>query len=498
MTRFLAADVRRCAPVRNRMLLAMVAAAALNAIGPILVYLEFAAANSQPVRLEGAYFFGVLIGQPLAFCTLVVEFVILGVVRRGRAERPYRFAALTTLAALPAVILLAWPQISLLGGLFTGVVGTHRPGSWFVVLFLGVALACAAVFAVAYAVGRATRARFIIVIAFAVGAPALVLASLGRSLGLPQGVHSAWNDLAPAQFLRLPLRPYMVISGPSYRHPCAVANGTSMEAYIASDAPPQVVDYVNSDRTSPNPRVMSNDPARGRAFKNPCGIVADWNGDVFVADRESTKIVLLHTDGDGHSRYVGSIRGNATELAHPRKIALDRIRNLYVLSDNGVLVFSPGALANAHPKRVVALDQKRGPCSGFAVDGQGEIFLKDCGDASATEPYIAVFAPRATGRAKPIRVISGPTSAVSKSMPMTVDARGEVVALTDEQEVVLYGAGAHGDVRPKVLLEGPLGLTDPVDISIGEQPALYVADHAGAVAVYWIAGPPTTVRGSGK
>jgi hypothetical protein len=115
------------------------------------------------------------------------------------------------------------------------------------------------------------------------------------------------------------------------------------------------------------------------------------------------------------------------------------------------------------------------------VDKAGEIFLKNCGTAAGTGAYIAVFAPGAAGNATPARVISGPHTTMSAKTPLTVDPRGDVVTLNDEQDVVAYSAGARGDATPQLLLEGPLGLTEPVDLSLGgdEVPTLYVADHGG-------------------
>jgi hypothetical protein len=451
---------------------------AVNAIGPFLVGREFAAARDSSA-LEGAYFVGFLIGQPVALLTLGFEFIFLAAVWRSAAGETRRFASWATVAALPATGLLAWPQISVVSSLFLLVSRAHDTAGWIAGLVLGTAVLSALVFLLAMRVARRTtiwrRVRSGILAAALLP---IILALITAPLWFSAALHGTWYAFSSIHLAPKEAQPGQRLTGSVLGSPCGVAaNGRFLGMYTVSDNPPLLIRSDEVSGASSTQVFIAQ-----KELVAPCGVATDWAGDVFVADGGASKVFVVRDDGYGSFVLRGSIGGPLAALKHPRRIALDGQRNVYVLSQDSISVFRRRARGNVRPMRVLSGPSMRlGACTGFAVDWSGEIFLANCGGGGSAPPYIAVLPAGAAGDAKPSRVIVGPHTTLGPEMPLAVDPRGDVVTLSGGQDVVAFSAGTRGDVPPQILLSGPLGVSEPADLSLGgdEVPSLFVADHGG-------------------
>lgn len=131
---------------------------------------------------------------------------------------------------------------------------------------------------------------------------------------------------------------------------------------------------------------------------------------------------------------------------------------IYVADDgtNAVDVFAPGSNGNVAPERVIS-----GPDTGINEPGDvkvspsGDVYVSNFGGDSITE-----YAPGASGDASPICTISGPNTGLDENDDMSLEADGTLVVgnFSDssggEGSVVVFPAGACGDVTPAETIEG--------------------------------------------
>jgi hypothetical protein len=312
-------------------------ALAVNLVGPVIVARDFAAAHDG-VPLEGAYFVGTLIGQPVALLTLGFEFLFLGLAWQSDPSRPRAFAWSAVFAALPAIALLAWPQIGLVGYLLIPLILLMRNQTgWMLSLIFGMALLGAVVYGLALRIGRrASRGkRFGAALLAALTLP-LATALVTSPLWFSPLIHGTWYALSASHLVPREAQAGQALSGPLFGSPCGVAaNGRFLGMYVVSDSPPLLIraHEVGGGNSAQVPVA----PMRLIA---PCGVATDWAGDVFVADHGASQIVVMRDDGYGAFVPRGTIAGRGTTLHHPRRVALDGQQNVYVLSQDAILVFS--------------------------------------------------------------------------------------------------------------------------------------------------------------
>jgi hypothetical protein len=337
------------------------------------------------------------------------------------------------------------------------------------------ALLCGLTYAAAALFARqpARKLRLgILLLPFALGA-AFTAFYLGPAIG-PQPFHGAWASLAEHHPVpREIVRSDTSTGAEQGLHPCAVAPGIFMTIFATNTSEPKVVSRPNDGGA----RVFQALPAPEASLGSTCAIAADWHGDVYVVDTTHGRILAFHDDGYGHSRFVGTIAGNASLLVRPRYVRLNAQRHIFVLDDDKVLEFQQGAIGNERPVRILELSPKElAGCTGFGVDRRATLFLKDCGDQSKKKPYIAVYRP--VGKSFELNgVIAGAHTLLSATEPIAVTQNGDVIALTDAHDVIMYERGRLGDAQPVVVTEGPLDVEDPTDLAIAEGPTIYIVDR---------------------
>lgn len=179
-------------------------------------------------------------------------------------------------------------------------------------------------------------------------------------------------------------------------------------------------------------------------------------------------------------------------------------QRLYV-GDNGtiygnVLGFSIDANGDAAPVSVLG-----GPSTGvqfirgMAFDSAGRLYVASTLYSPST-PSIVVFAPKASGNAAPIRVISGAATLLDSLENITVDSDGTVYAAVIGA-IRVFAPGADGNVAPAASLIGP---SKAGALALASDRRLYVANldgfsiliyaahaAAGSSPVDSIAGPAT-------
>jgi uncharacterized protein (TIGR03437 family) len=150
-------------------------------------------------------------------------------------------------------------------------------------------------------------------------------------------------------------------------------------------------------------------PATGASMNEPRGVIVDAAGNVYIADSQNNKVRRVTPDGKIDT-YAGTGRadfggdgGPAKDafLSFPLGLALDSAGNLY-LSDNGNnrirrVNASDGKITTIAGNGFVGFDGDDGPApaailnfpAGVAVDGAGNIYLVDQGNARVRRVGVA-------------------------------------------------------------------------------------------------------------
>lgn len=103
-----------------------------------------------------------------------------------------------------------------------------------------------------------------------------------------------------------------------------------------------------------------------------------------------------------------SIGGTNSGLDNVTQLALDGSGNLYAANDyaNSITVYGPSANGNVAPNRTITGPDTgiSGP-TGVGIDAFGNIYVVNSHVADAAAPTITVYAPGASGDAKPVRTL---------------------------------------------------------------------------------------------
>lgn len=214
------------------------------------------------------------------------------------------------------------------------------------------------------------------------------------------------------------LTPYSVIScGGLGALPFSGAFDSSGNFYVTNNAP-----EANTISIFPpgSTGCVSGNPIVTGLLGGPVGIAIDSAQNVYVALQNITNPITVyspHPNGDiAPIRIIG---GPTTQITNPTALAFDSGGDLYVanyiffdVSGGSILEFAPGASGDVAPIRVIS-----GPDTGvdrpygLTIDSCGTIYESNRFEADSSNLYaqgsIEVFAPGASGDAKPVRIISG-------------------------------------------------------------------------------------------
>jgi hypothetical protein len=172
----------------------------------------------------------------------------------------------------------------------------------------------------------------------------------------------------------------------------------------------------------------------------------------------SDSLLVFPPGADGDANPIRTIKGSATRMDGIRGLALDKAGNLYVANTgeriNGrevgmrVTVYAPGADGNAAPIRTI-----EGPNTGLyrpfflALDKAGNLYVANLAGSTGGVTTV-VFAPGASGDARPVRTLQGPRmhGAGDLGDAVAVDGAGDVYMNDlDGPAVQVYPPGAGGN-----------------------------------------------------
>jgi sugar lactone lactonase YvrE len=192
-------------------------------------------------------------------------------------------------------------------------------------------------------------------------------------------------------------------------------------------------------------------------FTYPSGIVADHNGNLFVADKSNNMIRKVTTAGVV-TTYAGSPvaganddTGRAAGFASPYGITIDSSGNLYVAEIGNDLIRKitptrevmtlmglPGSVGAVDGTKDIATFDNP---TGIALDGNGNLYVADWNNDDIRKidlTYTAVFAPRKTASIQPF-----PNPAAGT---VTIPAKaGDVVVIYNLIGAAIYNAPAVQD-----------------------------------------------------
>jgi DNA-binding beta-propeller fold protein YncE len=216
--------------------------------------------------------------------------------------------------------------------------------------------------------------------------------------------------------------------------------------------------------------------------------------ELFLTSQHNSAVVVFRKEAQGDELPIRLLQGDMTRLANPHGVAIDKIRDLIIVTNHGhvssrstegvdlstlepnrpldrslavpgsgrfyppsVNVYPRDAKGDMPPLRII-----QGPRtqldwpSGVAIDDRtGEIYI-----ASDTAQSILVFDPDANGNVTPIRVLKGPKTRLDSPVGLYVDKENEELWVSNygNHSLNVYDLQAEGDVAPKrTIRSGPLG-----------------------------------------
>jgi hypothetical protein len=224
--------------------------------------------------------------------------------------------------------------------------------------------------------------------------------------------------------------------------------------------------------------------------------------EIVVPQQFGQGILVFRATANGEEPPVRVIRGSKTRLTALDRVAIDEVNGEYYVPEGGeILVFPRDANGNVAPTRIVS-----GPNTGFnaaravAVDTTRNLLIVVArGPKGGTQ--ISMFDRKASGDAKPLRVITG----LAGSQNVTVDPeRGLVYVVqlgVNTGYVGVWSVEDSGNAPPRYVIGGPNGtLFDPrgVVLDVKNRSVLVSDKQLNAVLTYHVPAifeaSPTTSR----
>jgi hypothetical protein len=220
------------------------------------------------------------------------------------------------------------------------------------------------------------------------------------------------------------------------------------------------------------PQYLFLDVANNRLF------VANQSGsNVLVFDNANTKTGNVAPD-----RTIG---GPATQLVSPVDVALDRVKGLLYVADNGkIQVFANGSTATGNVAPLHTLSLTFNVSAIFVDSVNDRLFVADI-----TSNAVQVFDSASTlnNVVSANRIISGGTTQLNQPAGLQIDNAGRlIVSNFNGTSVTFYSsaATANGDITPVASIAGSnTGLAAPTQIILNNATTtgdLYLADGAAA------------------
>jgi len=188
----------------------------------------------------------------------------------------------------------------------------------------------------------------------------------------------------------------------------------------------------------------------------PSFIFADGSGKIWCSNAQpgNTNVAEYDPNALPFTPPIVQIEGRKTVLGPPEGLFVDGTGALYVANgiSNDVLVFAPGASGNAKPKRIIKgkKTQLNNP-TGLWLDAAGDIFVANGNGTFGGS--IVEFAAGAKKNAVPIRVIQGLDTKLVNPRGLTLDVLGQIY-VTTSSSVLVFTADSDGDAPPLRVISG--------------------------------------------
>lgn len=227
----------------------------------------------------------------------------------------------------------------------------------------------------------------------------------------------------------------------------AVFVANSVSSTLAWYAEPAVGDVAPRN-------VISGNSTTG--IFGPSFIFAYATGNIWCSNAQpgNTNVAEYDPNALPFTPPIVQLEGRKTGLGPPEGLFVDGTGALYVANgiSNDVLVFAPGASGDAKPQRVIKgkKTQLNNP-TGLWLDPAGDIFVANGGGTFGGS--IVEFATGAKKDAVPIRVIAGLDTKLVNPRGLTLDGFGQIY-VTTSSSVLIFTADSNGDAPPLRAISG--------------------------------------------
>ncbi len=263
--------------------------------------------------------------------------------------------------------------------------------------------------------------------------------------------------------------------------PSAIVVGRHGNICVANRASNSITCYAASANGDAAPVRTIHGPLTG--LNVPTGVAFDPAGNVYVANRSSNDIVVYGPNANGNVAPMRRIAGAATRLDGPTSVAGDGAGTVLVanLAGRRLTVYASGATGNVVPIRTIA-----GPRTGLtdpygvAVDRPGATYVVNSG--SDRRSAITSYAKDARGDVAPATTIGGAGAALGSASGVGIDGAGEVYVSdhggkTAPGALVVFAPGASGNAKPTRVIRGDRTRLAPFGLFVDSAGVIYAVNH---------------------
>jgi len=135
------------------------------------------------------------------------------------------------------------------------------------------------------------------------------------------------------------------------------------------------------------------------------------------------------------------------------------------------------------------------------MDQNGRLYVANTGSAS-----IVVFAAGANGNVAPAVALTGSNTGLQRPFALAFDSRGRLLVADESVGVIVFAKGARGNANPVATITG---ISEATGVVAGAKNQIYVADFTGnsikefaanangnATPIHTIQGSKTTLSGA--
>jgi sugar lactone lactonase YvrE len=276
------------------------------------------------------------------------------------------------------------------------------------------------------------------------------------------------------------------------RRPGGLGVGHDGSIYVTNNTPFVDTVTVYAAAAEGDARPIRRIAGSATGLSAPSAVTLDRRGFLYVVD--GSAITVYTPEADGNAAPVRTIAGAHTGLFSPQGIAVDRHGYIYVASDTAgparerigrVLVYAPGASGDAAPARTISGRATRlNYVVGLALDGADNLYVLNGQVPTEDFGSVAVFAPGASGAARPVRMIAGHDTRLNEPGAIALDPHGTLYVANGgafTHTIVAFSRRANGETPPLRVLQAPQsGYERPQALAFDTAGRLYVASAAGS------------------